>query len=384
VSDKLNGVFVTASGFLNGRPGGAQHCTTEYIETLTAAGVDLHILSFELDRRVASRLLKKIWPSSYVRHNEPGLIERIRATVERTNAPFVFLNQVQLAPLAENLRKLLRPGCKIVVLSHGLESTDLLHTLRFSNDPPIALPKYVFGRQLLTDSLRRESAYRPHLDLILCLSAFDVELEHWLGAANAVWVPRTVRDRPLNWNPTGNRLGFVGTLDHAPNLEGLLLFLRSASELASSDFRVRIVGGPDRIGGPLMERFSFVDYLGPLSDEDLRQEASSWNCFVHPIFCYPRGCSTKLATAIGWQLPILTTTAGRRGYAWSDGELLIADSPEAFSRCAVEVMDRAAAQRARENVIQVARSMPSTEVVGQQLAKILAGTVNVGGHNCAS
>ena len=197
MSDKLNGVFVTASGFLNGRPGGAQHCTAEYIETLTAAGVDLHILSFELDRRVSSRLLKKIWPSSYVRHNEPGLIGRIRVTVERTNSQFVFLNQVQLAPLAEKLRSLLRPGCKIVVLSHGLESTDLLHTLRFSSDPPIELPKYVFGRQLLTDSLRRECAYRPHLDLILCLSTFDVELEHWLGATNAVWV------RSCSWHKSG-------------------------------------------------------------------------------------------------------------------------------------------------------------------------------------
>src|SRR5258708_31370585 len=101
--------------------------------------------------------------------------------VNRSNARFVFLNQTQLASIAPPLRDLLRPDCKIVVLSHGLESTDLLHTLRFKCDLPLAFPRYFLGKQLLGDTLLREYCYRSNLDLILCLSQFDVELERWLG-----------------------------------------------------------------------------------------------------------------------------------------------------------------------------------------------------------
>src|SRR5262249_10520278 len=154
---------------------------------------------------------------------------RIREAVKATNAKFVFLNQVQLAPVAEELRKCLLPSCKIVALSHGLESTDLFHTLRFKRHFPDAFRRYVFGKQLLADSLLRESAYRSSLDFIFCLSPFDVELEHWLGAGQVAWIPRTVTSDPVDWKPRGNCLGFVGRLDHVPNIEGLLLFLRSLS-----------------------------------------------------------------------------------------------------------------------------------------------------------
>jgi len=381
LSDMLKGVFVSASGFLGGQPGGAQACTTEYIQTLNAAGIDLEILPYELDKRISSRLFRKVWPSHYIRHHEQGLFDRIRIAVESTKADFVFLNQVQLAPVAQQLRRVLSPNCRIVALSHGLESTDLLHTLRFTSGISVALPKYALGKQLLGDTLVREAAYRSSLDLVLCLSPFDVELEHWLGARNAVWIPRTVSAQPLSWNPMGNRAGFVGTLDHAPNLEGLILFLRSVSQAAPANFRVRLVGSPPHIGLALVSSFPFVDYLGPSSDDELMQEASTWNCFIHPIFCYPRGCSTKLATAIGWQIPIVTTTPGRRGYTWERGELLIEDRPDAFSLLVLSLLDTERAQRIRDDVAKVAQSSPTISSVGRQLAELLGSTSSAPGDN---
>ena len=121
-----DGVFVTASGFLSDRLGGAQICTREYIATLRAAGINLHLCPYELDGRVSTRIFKKLWPSSYFRPTERGLIERVRAAVDLNNAEFVFLNQVQLAVIAAPLRRIVPSHCKIVALSHGLESTDLL------------------------------------------------------------------------------------------------------------------------------------------------------------------------------------------------------------------------------------------------------------------
>jgi glycosyltransferase involved in cell wall biosynthesis len=212
------------------------------------------------------------------------------------------------------------------------------------------------------------------LDFIFCLSPFDVELEHWLGARQVAWIPRTVTSDPIDWKPRGNRLGFVGRLDHVPNIEGLLLFLKSLSGLGGSGVRVRIVGGPDRIGRLLMKLFSTVDYLGMLPDDELREEASTWSGFINPIFCYSRGCSTKLATAISWQIPIVTTTSGRRGYTWKRGTLLVADSPDAFSSLSLSLIDLEVARKARERVVEVAQSSPSIEIVGKQIARLLAIT----------
>ena len=152
-----------------------------------------------LDKRLSTRVMRKLWPSSYFRLAEQGLAGRIQSVVEQNKAEFVFLNQVQLASVAVPLRGLLHQDCKIIVLSHGLESTDLLHALRLKNDPPLVFPGYLLGEQLLGDTLLRESSYRSSLDLILCLSPFDVELENWLGARRVEWLPRTVTSAPLSW-----------------------------------------------------------------------------------------------------------------------------------------------------------------------------------------
>lgn len=359
------GIFVSASDFLSNRPGGAQQCTNEYIATLREAGLQLHFCLHELDKRWSTRAMRRLWPSSYFRLIEPGLVEQIQEMVQKTNSRFVFLNQVQLASIGAQLRGSLQADCKIIMLSHGLESTDLLHALRVGRDFPLAFPRIV-GEQLLGDTLLREASYRSSLDLVLCLSPFDVELEHWLGARRVEWLPRTIECDPLMWNPSGNRIGFLGTLDHTPNIEGLLLLLRNLSGQA---IRMRVVGAPDRVGRQLKERFPFVDYLGALANDELRQEAATWNCFVNPIFfCYPRGCSTKLATAIGWQIPVVTTTPGRRGYEWSRGSLAIADSPNEFSNLCLKMMDRQIAHEARAKVVEVAQSSPTVAGVGRKLA----------------
>jgi len=365
------GVFVSASGHLSNRPGGAQQCTSEYLATLRAAGIDLDLCQYGLDKRLSTRMVRKFWPTPYFRLAEQGLIGRIHTMVQKCDAKFVFLNQVQLAWVAAPLRNLMKSECQIVVLSHGLESTDLLHALTANHDLPLARPSYLLSKYLLGSTLLREQSYRSVLDLVLCLSPFDVELERWLGARRAEWVPRTIASAPLGWNPNGNRVGFVGTLDHTPNIEGLWVFLRALSAKRAMRIRVRVVGGPDRIGQRLMQEFPYVDYLGALSDDSLREEASSWNCFAHPIFCFPRGCSTKLATAIGWQIPIVTTTPGHRGYQWGRGSLSVADNPDEFAELCLKMMDPEFARRARTEIADVAQSSPSINSVGQMLASLL-------------
>jgi hypothetical protein len=246
-----------------------------------------------------------------------------------------------------------------------------LHIARFDTDLPLALPKYFMRAQLLGDTILREYSYRSSLDFTFCISPSDVELERWLGGGKVDWLPRAIIPDPLIWNPSGDRLGFVGTLDHVPSVEGLILFLRNFQKIAPANIRVRVVGGPDRIGQLLTAHFPIVDYLGPLPNDALRREASTWSCFVNPIFCLPRGCSTKLATAIGWQIPIVTTTSGHRGYAWDRGVLPVADRPPEFSDLALSMLHVETAQKAHSQISEIARSSPSITDVGKKIASIL-------------
>ncbi|MFT3722184.1 MAG: glycosyltransferase family 4 protein [Hyphomonadaceae bacterium] len=207
---------------------------------------------------------------------------------------------------------------------------------------------------------------RRDLDGVVSISAYDAQTEGWLGSRQATWLPRMVSLAALDWRPHADRFGFVGTLDHAPNLEGLEAILVAIASSKSEAIRIRIVGGPDRIGRWLASRFPFVDYLGTLDDAGLKAEASTWRAFLNPIFCQARGCSTKVATALSWGIPVVTTEYGRRGYVWSDGCVIEADTPAAFARQMLDLLSEAGARRAHEGVAAAAANSPSlTDVAGK-------------------
>jgi len=203
-----------------------------------------------------------------------------------------------------------------------------------------------------------ESRYRLATDAVCTLSSFDADLERWLGSPQVCWIPRSINPAPIDWKPLGTRLGFVGTLDHAPNLDGLVQVLDCFANKHLSEARVRIISGSVVIGRWITDKYPFVDYLGALGDQALKQEASTWNAFLHPIFCLPRGCSTKLASALNWQIPIVTTSVGCRGYAWKEGNFTIAENAKAFAEVCLNLLDDHDARVARSSIIALSESSP--------------------------
>lgn len=365
------GLFVSYAGFVPNAPGGVQTCTREYIDAIRAAGIDIKVLTFDVDRSLAARTRRLMDSSPYTRPAPQSLVEDIRRELRSGPADFVFLNQVALAALAPQIRPLLSPGALMVLLSHGMESTDLLHLIRLRKALPLSGRTRPSADIAMGRVIRAEAASRAAIDAVVCLSPFDVELEHWMSPRPAEWLPRVVVPKPLKWKPDPQRLGFVGTLDHAPNLEGLVLALDAMARLTETPPRVRVVGGPRRIGEWVSRRHGFVDFLGALDEDRLPEEAATWSAFLHPIFCHPRGCSTKLATALGWQIPIVTTAPGRRGYQWGEGALREGDTPEAFALCALSLLDASAAAAARAEVVRVARTSPTLKDVAARLSQFI-------------
>jgi glycosyltransferase involved in cell wall biosynthesis len=361
-------VFVAHRLTLAASPGGAQICTREFQDTLTAAGFDLHVVAVDHDRTIGARVRQRISMRAYPVEWQAEAVDAVVAASHKHAAHTVFLNLVNLAPMAEALRPRLERTAEIVLLSHGLESVDFLHETSGMGNAAARLGRLLF--------LEREQ--RRHIDHVVCVNAFEVEIERWLGAAHVDWVPRVIAARePLPWRPRSDRLGYVGTLDHPPNRDGLCMFLDAlAAEPVNPQLRVRLVGGPEESGRTLAARYGAVDYLGPLPDSELDVEAASWSATVHPLFCWARGVSTKLATGMAWGIPIVTTPAGARGYVWREGGPTIAPTAAACARAALTLLDPSAGLAARQAVRDAVATSPSVADVAAQLERILRSHIS--------
>jgi len=352
------GLFVTNRRHTGDAPGGVQTCTREYLKLLQQADFNIEVLEIDVDLRLLTRLKRAVRTSPYT-----GAISQLHlselAKAAKT-VDFVFLNQVNLAAATTIALAAGEFAGKVVLLSHGAEVTDLLHFIKAKDRLPLSGRLRPSPKQTLKNVLSDELASRRGVSAAVCLSAFDADFERWLGVRHTTWIPRTVSRNPLRWTPVAGRFGFLGTLDHTPNLEGLVNVLDAIKPgTDGSSLSIRVVGGPERLGTWLAERYPSVTYLAALDDVRLEREASSWSAFLNPIFCQARGCSTKLATALGWELPIITTPVGRRGYVFSEGSMIEANSPDAFVEAMLSLVNPSRNKEAQIKVTLAAKSCPS-------------------------
>ena len=339
-------LFVTLHSHLQPGGGGVQWCSREYHQTLVAAGLQPYVVTFEIDRSLRARFLRRFRPRPYTHRIPGGLGLKITAQAQQHGARWCFLNNTDALALAPILHARM-PSLHLVFLSHGAEITDVVNNLRLA--PETA------GREQTTPCwlgrlLQSEIAIRASLTGSVVISEPDLLIEKWLGSPAAVFLPRSIPRDPLLATGLPGRVGCVATLDHGPNLHGLRLFAEALGR--HSGVRLRLVGGPVDYGRCLASQHPIIDYLGPLDDAQLRAEAATWRAFVNPVFCPARGASTKVSTALGWGLPVLTTPDGARGYTWPSGTLPLSESPTALAALACELAEatnpapsRAAAER---------------------------------------
>jgi glycosyltransferase involved in cell wall biosynthesis len=372
--DKVAVIFVASYNSLRPGGGGVQICTADYMRLLELAGFELHTVSFESDRRFFTRVLRKLEGRPLLRLIPPTLSDEIAAEMERTGARLVFFNLLDYPTVAHDLRKRFGSNVRLIHLSHGLDSTDICIDEQVRRHAAGAHDYDGRAARRLGGKLHFEADYHRYLDAALCLSPLDAELERWLGARRTAWFSRPIRETPLNPKPVNRRVGCVATLDHRPNYHGLIELFESLATGKGQSLSVRLVGGPVEPGQEMAARFSFVEYLGRLSDEQLRREAETWSCFVHPIFHYARGCSTKLAVALGWGLPIATTVAGARGYVWDETTLPLAATPKDLAAMVFAGGKASDFIQRRERSLQIAALQPTDDKLATQMRRFILFT----------
>lgn len=367
-SSQTKAVFVstkTALGRGAGPWGGVQICTDEYLKVLDKAGFETEIIEFDWDHRLLNRIQRRLRRRPYRHMLPPDLAPKVLSAITNSGADIAFLNSGYLAPLAKTIHEAFDGKTKTVLLSNGFGCADILHEIRYRSRASDKISARASDLKWLAGHLVEEAEQRRYIDHVFCLSEFDLDLERWVGARSVSWLPRTVVARPIRWNPTANRIGFVGTLDHTPNAEGLVLFLKALEQKANGIPAVRVVGGPEKVGAELARRFRRVEYLGHISDRELEAEVSTWSCAVHPLFCYSAGCSTKLATMLGWGLPVVTTPAGCRGYLWREGNIPLAEDPVGVATIACEMLEEGKRALAQAEIARVRESSPTIDDVSE-------------------
>ena len=359
-------LFVSNASFLQSGGGGVQWCTREYLDTLNTTWNSVATVSFEIDRRPVARIYRRLFPLPFHNLHHPRLIDEILGKAKSLEAEWVFLNNVDAAVLAPRLRTA-EPNLKIAYLSHGVELTDVVNNLRLAKDFMLSADR---SSQWLGDLIKLEISIRKAVDAVICISDEDRIFEQWLGAARTLFIPRQVVRSRLTLQPVAGRIGTVSTLDHGPNLDGIR---QLALELEGAEgIELRLVGGPENMGRELESRFRSIRYLGRLTNAELEDEAATWCVFANPIFCQARGASTKVATALGWGLPVLTTPQGARGYRWDDDALPRVETVKELARLAIEVSLAGQQSNWKARAIQISKLAPSTDESGKLLRQFLS------------
>lgn len=133
-----------------------------------------------------------------------------------------------------------------------------------------------------------------------------------------------------------NRIAFVGSLNHIPNLDGIKHFLKNI-------FPMILQGKPDTmlyiIGGPIRDDIkSCISELGQKNNvvltgyiKDIRPILSGSRLAIAPIR-YGSGTRLKIISAMSMGVPVVTTSTGVEGIDLIHGEdILISDDAEHFA-----------------------------------------------------
>lgn len=328
-------LFVAFEKSLAPSRGGQQVCTSEFLQVIKRSGYKLFVVSIPNYLSPPQRVINKISPLTYPKRWPFWALKKIVSEARHNKVDTIFFNLIDFLPLGEDIRKLLGSQVRLVLLSHGLASIDSLHINRIANEMPEIIRMCPIYNTF--DLIAKEMRYLKVFDEVVSISNHETEICKWLGAIKNIYLPRIIDYRPLIWNPIQGRVGIVGTLDHPPSMEGIIQVLEKIPSEHGKQVEVRVVSQSKWHGAWLARRYSFVKFLDSYNDEQVKKEASTWCAFLNPIFCFARGCSTKLATGLSWGLPCISTPSGVRGYELPSESVILANGPNEFAHEIVKI-----------------------------------------------
>jgi len=218
---------------------------------------------------------------------------------------------------------------------------------------------------------------RSFQDVLVCSEQDKQTLELRNPLAKIHAVPNSVPLEAIQENNRNNEefnILFVGTMSYGPNEDGILWFcneilplIREKTKIALSLY---IVGFNPPQSVRDLEKIENVTVTGGVDSVAPYYQES--DIVVAPIR-YGGGTRIKILEAMGFQRPVVSTTMGAEGINIRHGHnILIADTPEDFAKCCVELMEN---DTCRQDISVKARKCIEKEysdiVIGQKLRRII-------------
>lgn len=324
-----------------------------FVDELATPAAELLAICCEivLVRREGSHLLPSSpRPDVVEEHDRPEFRAALAAVMAKWRPAIVQLEFTQMGLYAEACRP-----AKTILVEHDI-TLDLYGQLLADKEEWDTRQQYEKWVTFERDAWRR-------VDAVVAMSEKD---RRTVGTGNAHAILNGVdlaRFVPSEEEPEANRILFIGSFAHLPNVMALEFFLREAWPAIADKARLHVIAGQrheyylDRYAGRVQLDLSHPHIQCDGFVSDVRAAYNRAAVIIAPLVA-SAGTNIKIMEAMAMRKAIVTTPAGINGLDLTDGrEVLVASTgaemAEAIARLIDDPEERKALEgRAREAAVE--------------------------------
>jgi len=267
-----------------------------------------------------------------------------------------------------------------VLFQHNVEAVIWKRRAEHAPDPLRRLYLKLQAKHMI----RYEGRVCRSVEKVIAVSETDAAImREWYGVKRAETVPTGVDAEYFkSRSPVASAtdLVFVGSLDWAPNIDGIDWFQREVLPLIlqrKPDCSIAIVGRkPPHAIQELGARYPGIQVTGTVPD--VRPWLWQSKLSIVPLRV-GGGTRLKIFESMAAGVPVISTAIGAEGLGARDGDTIrIADAPQDFAAACIAMLEDAAErERLRDRALQMVTERYSWEVVASAFEKLLIASAAV-------
>ncbi len=307
---------------------------------------EIHTVDVDTDVKAIDAFFNLFSTKSYniSRFDNADFHQKLVELLQKNKYDIVHLESLFLMPYIDTIRK--NSDAKIVLRGHNVE----YEIWERMEENEAFLPKKWYLKLLAARLKKYEIAQLNALDLIVGITERDNEQYRNLGArgrmhvapapVNLSFLPEKLAQSQNILNPEKSieslQIGFLGSLDWLPNMEGIVWFLENIwqkNHQKHPHWQLNIAGRntPEEFKNKWHSSEKKVNVLGEVADSQVFTLSN--DLMIAPILS-GSGMRIKIVEAMALGCVVITTTIGAEGI---DGvhnhDFMLADTPQEFINC---------------------------------------------------